>query len=90
MDIYGAMRVLRLDDEFDTQEIVKELLVAVPGYIASTTGMSEEQQRTCPLCDTVTGFLLRLWYYPEQADSDKLQRIADSLLKVISTMVKEG
>lgn len=89
MDIYGAMRTLRLDEDPDTMQIVNELLEAVPGYIASTTGMSVEQQKICPLCDTVTGFLLRLWYYPERTDSDKLQRVADSLLKVISTMVKE-
>lgn len=88
MNLESAMRVLRLDEDLDTQEIIKELLAAVPGYIESTTGMKTKEQEECPLCDTVTGFLLRLWYYPEHADSEKLQRVADSLLKTISTMVK--
>lgn len=88
MDLESAMRTLRLDADPETEQIISELLAAVPGYIESTTGMSTEEQKGCPLCNTVTGFLLRLWYYPEQADSEKLQRVSDSLLKTITTMVK--
>lgn len=88
MDIEGAMRTLRLDQDPETEQIINELLAAVPGYIENTTGMSIEEQKNCPLCNTVTGFLLRLWYYPEHADSEKLQKVADSLLKTITTMVK--
>lgn len=89
MDLNGAMRVLRLDGDPDTKEIISELLEAVPDYIQSTTGMSVRQQKKCALCDTVTGFLLRLWYYPEHADSEKLQKVADSLLKTITTMKED-
>lgn len=88
MNLESAMRTLRLDEDPETELIISELLAAVPGYIESTTGMSTEEQKKCPLCNTVTGFLLRLWYYPEHADSEKLQRVADSLLKTITTMVK--
>lgn len=87
MQLKEAMNVLRLDnDDTDTGEIVQGLLAAVPGYIKVATGMSEEQQESVSLCETVTGFLLRLWYYPECADSDKLQTVVDNLLKSISAL----
>lgn len=87
MTVTEAMNTLRLDaDDAETEMIVQGLLDAVPGYIKTTTGMSESQQEEVPLCGTVTGFLLRLWYYPESVDSEKLQTVVDNLLKSISAL----
>lgn len=87
MTVTEAMNTLRLDaDDAETEMIVQGLLDAVPGYIETTTGMSESQQEEVPLCGTVTGFLLRLWYYPESVDSEKLQTVVDNLLKSISAL----
>lgn len=88
MTLEEARRTLRVDQDDETDLIVQSLLDAVPDYIEMTTGMKEEQQAVCRLCDTVAGFLLRLWYYPEGADSERLQRVADNLLKAITTLAR--
>ena len=90
MRIQDAMNVLRLDnDDAETQEIVKSLLNAAPAYIEQATGMPEDNQDDYPICDTVTGFLLRLWYYPENADAERLQRVIDNLLKAITVIARK-
>lgn len=49
--------------------------------------MGYTQQQVEPLVDTVSGFLLTLWYYGDHSDTDKLQRVIDSLLKAITLKV---
>ena len=85
MTIEEAREWLRLDNS-DNDEIIKALLVAIPNYIEVSTGMSKEQQDTEPLVYTVSKFILQLWYNAEQAESEKLQRTIDSLLKAITLM----
>ena len=41
-------------------------------------------QSTEPLINTVSRFILQLWYNAEQSESEKLQRTIDSLLKAIT------
>lgn len=84
-----AMNILRLDDNDETEIIITDLLAAVPEYIYAATGLTvqeQEQDSCCNLCDTAAGFILRLWYYPEHADADRLQRVIDGLLKSITTL----
>ena len=52
--------------------------------------MSIEQQETEPLVDTVSGFLLTLWYYSDHTDDVKLQRTIDNLLKCITLKVQRN
>ncbi len=85
MTIEEAREWLRLDNS-DNDEIIKALLVAIPNYIEVSTGMCKEQQDTEPLVYTVSKFILQLWYNAEQAESEKLQRTIDSLLKAITLM----
>lgn len=86
-----AMAYLRLDElDTDTREIVSDLLIAVPSYIEVATGLTPEEQALLPLCDTVTKFLIKLWYYPESDDADRLQRCIDSLLKSLKHMKDHG
>lgn len=90
LDIGDGLNILRMDPDEDTEMIVEGLLKAIPSYIETTTGMSIEEQENCALCDTVSGFLLRLWFFPDGSDSEKLQRVVDNLLKTISAMKKRG
>lgn len=88
MTVYEAYTVLRLDGTDDDYLVVESLLAAVPAYIENATGMAADVQANYPIVETCTGFLLRLWYYPEGADTDKLQRVIDSLLKSITLIAR--
>ena len=74
---------LRLDNS-DNDEVINGLITSAEEYITLTTGMSTVEQELSPLAKTACKFLLSLWYDPEQADSDKLQRSIDNLLKALS------
>lgn len=74
---------LRLDNS-DNDVNIAGLIESAEEYITLTTGMSAEAQAQSPLAKTACKFLLSLWYDPEQADSDKLQRSIDNLLKALS------
>ena len=90
LSVDDGLNILRMDPDADTEIIVEGLLKAIPPYIETTTGMSVEDQKDCALCDTVSGFLLRLWFFPDGSDSEKLQCVVDNLLKTISAMKKRG
>lgn len=77
---------LRIDGT-DNDGVITSLLLAIPDYIELTTGMTAAQQDTEPLAETVSKFLLILWYNPEQADTAKLERVIESLLKGLSALV---
>lgn len=78
-----AREFLRIDGT-DNDSIICALLEAIPGYIEVTTGMTALYQESEPLVNTVSRFILQLWYNAEQSDSEKLQRTIDSLLKAIT------
>ena len=83
LDLEQAREFLRIDDT-DNDNIINALLEAIPSYIEITTGMTISQQNTEPLINTVSRFILQLWYNAEQSESEKLQRTIDSLLKAIT------
>jgi uncharacterized phage protein (predicted DNA packaging) len=83
-----AREWLRLDGT-DNDEIIQGLLYAAPSYIEVATGMSLNRQQNEPLADTVTKFLLTLWYNAEQAEADQLQRTVDNLLKALTVKARE-
>ena len=89
LNLTDALNVLRLDSGAN-DALVDSLLGAIPGYIEVTTGMSIEQQEIEPLVDTVSGFLLTLWYYSDHTDDVKLQRTIDNLLKCITLKVQRN
>lgn len=86
MTLSEGLNVLRLDAG-NNDELVQSLIDALPSYIELSTGMSEEQQAMEPLCKTVSGFLLQLWYFGDKADDVALNRTIDSLLKAITLKV---
>lgn len=89
LSLSDARDVLRIDGT-DNDKLIQSLLDTVPDYIEVTTGMDKESQKSEPMVDTVTGFLITLWYYSDNADDQKLQRTIDSLLKCITLKVKRG
>lgn len=79
-----ARECLRIDGT-DNDAIIQAMLAAIPSYIEVTTGLpTGDPQAFEPLVDTVSRFLITLWYNAEQADSDKLQATIDSLLKALT------
>lgn len=83
MTIEQARDVLRLDGT-DNDEMIQELLNALPSYLQVATGLNELEQMMEPLTYTVSTFLLKLWYNAEQSEAERLQRVIDSLLKAIT------
>jgi len=87
LSLEEAREHLRIDGT-DNDALILSLLEAIPGYIEVTTGMTPEQQETEPLARTASKFILQLWYNAEQADSEKLQRTSDGLLKAITVKAR--
>ena len=82
-----AREWLRIDGT-DNDEIIQDLLDSVPGYIVVTTGMTIAQQTEESLVETVTKFLLLLWYNAEQSEADRLHQCIDNLLKTLTIMAR--
>lgn len=80
--IEEARDILRIDGS-DNDEMIYALLSAIPPYLQATTGYIPINGYS-PVALTAARFLLQLWYYGENADTDKLQRVIDSLLKALS------
>lgn len=83
-----AREWMRIDDT-DNDRIIQGLLDAVPGYIETTTGMDTTAQLNEPLVDTVTKFLLLLWYDVQSNEAARLQRVIDNMLKTITVKARE-
>ena len=76
--------ILRLDGP-DNDAHITALIEAILPYLHETTGYRKRQRGSySPVSRTAARFLLQLWYYGEQADTDKLQRVIDCLLKALS------
>lgn len=83
MTLSEACNVLHVD-EGNNDELIGSLISALPGYIETTTGMSEDDQEAEPLCQVVEGLLLTQWYYADHADDQALTRTINALLKAIT------
>ena len=77
-----ANDILHLDGEANDTQVLA-LLEALPPYLYQTTGYVAEGEFS-PIAKTAARFILWQWYYVENADSDKLQRVIDCLLKALS------
>lgn len=87
LTLQQACNILHVDAG-NNDQLISSLIYAIPDYIEVATGMSHDQQEEEPLVDTVSGFILTLWYYADHADDAKLQRTIDNLLKCITLKVK--
>jgi hypothetical protein len=84
LSIEEAREILRLDNG-DNDTIITPLIVAIPPFLRETTGYSSELTNSySPVARTAARFILQQWYFGENADTDKLQRVIDCLLKALS------
>ena len=78
-----ARNILRMDGTDNDPEITA-LVAALPNYLYHATGYRAINGDYSPVALTAGRFLLWQWYYGENADTDKLQRVIDCLLKALS------
>ena len=77
-----ANEILHLDGG-DNDAQVMALIEALPPYLYHTTGYQATGEYS-PVAKTAARFILWQWYYGENADTDKVQRLIDCLLKSLS------
>ena len=77
-----ANEILHLDGG-DNDAQVMALIEALPPYLYHTTGYQATGEYS-PVAKTAARFILGQWYYGESADTDKVQRVIDCLLKALS------
>ena len=77
-----AHEILHLDGG-DNDAQVMALIEALPPYLYHTTGYQATGEYS-PVAKTAARFILWQWYYGESADTDKVQRVIDCLLKSLS------
>ena len=77
-----ANEILHLDGG-DNDAQVLALIEALPPYLYHTTGYQATGDYS-PVAKTAARFILWQWYYGENADTDKVQRVIDCLLKALS------
>lgn len=77
-----ANEILHLDGG-DNDAQVMALIEALPPYLYHTTGYQATGEYS-PVAKTAARFILWQWYYGESADTDKVQRVIDCLLKSLS------
>jgi len=85
-DLGEAYDILRLDrDGAANDETVIALVEALPAYLEASAGYRPDPRRGYShIAKTAGRFILQQWYYGENADATKLQRVIDSLLKALS------
>ena len=83
LSIEEARDILRLDGD-DNDNIIQPLIIAIPPYLHKTTGYAAKCGKYSPIARTAARFILQQWYYGENSDTDKLQRVIDCLLKALS------
>jgi len=81
-EIDEARDILRLDEDDNDEQIIA-LVAAIPDYISKATGYTAYEDFS-PIAKIAGRFILQQWYYGENADTDKLQRVIDCLLKALS------
>ncbi len=77
-----ARDILRIDGSDNDPQIIA-LVEAIPPYLQAVTGYTAAGNFS-PVAKTAGRFLLWTWYYGENSDTDKLQRVIDCLLKALS------
>ncbi len=85
MSIEEAREILRIDGP-DNDIIILPLLIAIPDYLETTTGHRWDTEPINPLAEATAGFILKLWYNPQDKDTVQLKRTIDNLLGALSAL----
>jgi len=74
--------VLRIDgDEYN--EIIQDLILAIPQYISYKTGLEISEIEENSLAQIAGIYILQQWYFGDAADIVKLDKIIDSIMLTI-------
>lgn len=84
LELNKAKDILRISGN-DNDELIKSLLTAIPSYIEATTGVNYTNCSD-PLVKTTAGFILQLWYYPQDKEADRLRKAIDGLLTTLTVI----
>lgn len=84
IDMQEARDAVRVDGA-DNDIILIPLLESIPFYLEATTGRTWLEDNH-PLAQTVTKFILQLWYDPQGQDSERLKRTIDNLLTALTAI----
>ena len=88
MTLSEACNVLHVN-EGDNDDLIESLIAALPDYIELTTGLLPIHQAEEPLVETLSGFLLTLWYYADHSDDQALTRTIDALTKALTLKARD-
>ena len=84
--IEEARDTLRIDGA-DNDIIIVSLLEAIPAYLEVSTGRAWDTDATIhPLAQTVTKFILQLWFNAQGPDTERLKRTIDGLLIALTAI----
>ena len=83
--IQEARDALRIDGT-DNDPIILPLLEAIPSYLEVSTGHNWDTEPVHPLAQTVTKFILQLWFDPQGPDTERLKRTIDGLLTALTAI----
>ena len=82
--IAEARDILRIDGT-DNDTLILPLVEAIPPYLYESTGYQpKEGEDFSPIAKVVGRFLLHQWYYGEESDVQKVDRVLHSLLMRLS------
>lgn len=85
LTIEEARDAVRVDGP-DNDVILLPLLQSIPAYLEVSTGRTWDTTPVHPLAQTVTRFILQLWYDPQGPDTERLKRTIDSLLVALTAI----
>lgn len=83
--ISEARDAVRVDGA-DNDSILIPLLESIPAYLEVSTGKNWDVEPVHPLAQTVTKFVLQLWYDPQGPDTERLKRTIDGLLVALTAI----
>ena len=83
LTIQEAREAVRVDGA-DNDIMLVPLLDAIPSYMEVTTGKTWDS--TTPLAKTAARFILQLWFDPQSNEAEKLKKVIDNLLVVLTTL----
>ncbi len=88
LDANESRNALRIDGS-DNDSVIEPLLNAIPLYMEQATGYKWDTHPIDPLAKTTAGFILQLWYNPQDNNIAQLQRTIETLLIALSVKGKQ-
>lgn len=81
-----AKDILRIDGN-NHDNIIIPLIEAIPDYLEATTGKRWDDGGSIhPLAQTVSKFILMLWFAPQDKEVEKLKRTIEGLLTALTAI----